>query len=65
MHGFDYFIPHFIIRIRGTRIVVTLDLISKVLHILRVEFADYPDCRRLKTVSKDELTSLFCETPSS
>ena len=26
---------------------------------------DYPGCDRLRTVSKDELSSLFCETPSS
>ena len=45
--------------------VVTLDLISDMLHVLRVEFADYPDCKRLRTVSKDKLLSRFCETPSS
>ena len=65
MHGFDYFVPNFITRVRGTRIVVIPDLISKVLHIPRVEFADYVGCPRLRTVSKDELMSLFCETPSS
>ena len=26
---------------------------------------NYPGCNRLRTVSKDELSSLFCETPSS
>ena len=26
---------------------------------------DYPGCECLRTVSKDELASLFCETPSS
>ena len=41
MHEFDYSVPHFITRVRGTRIVVTPDLISEVLHIPRVEFADY------------------------
>ena len=46
-------------------IVVTPDLISEVLYILRVEFVDYPSCERLRTASKDELMSLFCETPSS
>ena len=65
MHGFDYSVSHFITRVRGTRIVVTLDLISAVLHVLRVEFADYLSCYRPKSVSKDELSSLFCETPSS
>ena len=52
MHGFDYFVPNFITRVRGTRIVVTPDLIFEVLHILRVEFANYPSCPCLRTVSK-------------
>ena len=60
MHGFDYSVPYFITRVRGTHIVVTLDLISEVLHVLRVEFADYPNCPRLRTVSKDELMSFNC-----
>ena len=59
MHEFDYSVPHFITCVRGTRIVVTLDLISKVLHVLRVEFADYPNSDCLRTMSKDELMSLF------
>ena len=36
-----------------------------VLHVPRVEFVDYPGCDRLRTVSKDKLSSLFYETPSS
>ena len=55
MHGFDYSVPQFITCVRGTRIVVTPDLISEVLHVSRVEFTDYPGCEHLKTVSKDEL----------
>ena len=51
--------------IRGTRIVVTLDIVSEVLHIPRVAHPDYLSCNCLRTVSKDELSSLFCETPSS
>ena len=54
MHGFDYSIPHFITRVQGTHIVVTPDLISEVLHIPRVEFADYLGCDCLRTVSKDK-----------
>ena len=65
MHGFDYYNSHFVTHIQGTRIIVTPVLISKVLHILRVEFADYPDRERLRTMSKDELSSRFYETPSS
>ena len=56
---------YFITRVRGTRIVVTLNLISELLHVPRVEFVDYPGCERLRTLSKDELSSLFCEIPSS
>ena len=65
MHRFDYSIPHFITRVRGTRIVVTPDLIFEVLHVPRVEFANYPGCDHLRIVSKDKLMYLFCETPSS
>ena len=65
IHGFDYSIPHFFNRIRGTRIVVTLDLIFEALHISRVEFANYSSYDRIWIVSKDKLSSLFCETPSS
>ena len=65
MHRFDYSVPHFITRIRGTRIVVTPDLLSEVLQVLKVVHPNYPDCDCLKTMSKDELSSLFYETPSS
>ena len=64
MHGFDYSVPHFVTRVRGTLIVVTLDIVSDVLHIPMVAHPGYPGCNRLRTVSKDELSSLFCETPS-
>ena len=64
MHGFDYFVPHFITRVRGTCIVVTSNLIFEVLHIPRVKFADYPGYDHLRTVTKDELLSRFYETPS-
>ena len=65
MHGFDSSIPHFLTSVRGICIVVTLELISDMLHVLRVSHPDYPSCPRLRTVSKDKLLSLFCETPSS
>ena len=65
MHRFDTSIPYFFFRIRGTRIVVTPNVVSEVLHIPRAAHPDYPNCDRLRTVSKDELLSLFCETPSS
>ena len=64
MHGDDTLVPQFVIHVQGTRTVVTLNLISKELHILRVAHPDYPGCDRLKTVSKEELSSLFCKTPS-
>ena len=64
MHKFDYSVPHFITHVRGKHIVVTPNLISEVLHVSRVAHPDYPGYDRLKIVSKDELMSLFCETPS-
>ena len=65
MRRFDYSVPLFVTHVWGTRMVVTSDLISKVLHVLKVEFADYPGCKHLRTVSKDKLLSRFYETPSS
>ena len=65
MHGFDYSIPQFLTHVRGICMVVTSDIVSEVLHVPRVAHLDYPSCDRLKTVSKDKLASLFCETPSS
>ena len=65
MHRFNYSIPRFLTFVQGIYIVVTPELISKVLHIPRVSHLDYPDCPRLKILSKDELMSLFYETPSS
>ena len=64
MHGFDSSIPRFLTSIRGIRIVVTLKLISDVLHVPKVSHLDYPSYPRFQTVSKDELMSLFFETPS-
>ena len=65
MHGFDYSVPHFITRVRGTRIVVTPNIVSEVLRVPRVVHPDYPSCDLLRTVSKDELSFLFCEITSS
>ena len=65
IHSIDTFVPQFTTTFKGTRIIVTTDLISEVLHVPRVVHLDYPGYKRLRTVSKDELTSLFCETPSS
>ena len=46
---------------RVTRIVVTPELISKVLCIHRVDHQDYPNHEHLSSISRDELASLFCE----
>ena len=65
MHGINTLVPHFFSRIQGTHIVVTPEFVSKVLHVPRVAHPNYPDCERLRIVSKDELSSRFCKTPSS
>ena len=65
MHGFDTSVPHFVTHVRGTRIVVTPNIISEVLHIPRVAHPDYLGYDHLRTVSKDELSFLFCEISSS
>ena len=64
MHGIDTSVPQFTTVLQGTHIVVTPDLISKILHVPRVAHPNYPICQRLRTVSKDKLLSYFCETPS-
>ena len=65
MHGIDTFVPHFFFCVRGMRIIVTPEIVSEVLHVPRVEHPDCPGYERLRTMSKDELLCLFCETPSS
>ena len=65
MHGFDYSIPQFSTCIRGMHMVVTSDIVFEVLHVPRVAHPDYPGFEHLRTVSLDELASLFCEIPSS
>ena len=55
MHGFDYSVPLFVTRVQGMRIVVTLDIISEVLRVPKVEHLDYPGYERLRTVSKDKM----------
>ena len=64
MHGFDFSVPYFCTRVRGTRITVTPQFVADVLHVPRVESLDYLGCKRLRTVSKDEMISAFCEGPS-
>ena len=64
MHGFDCSVPFFVTCVRGMCIVVTLDIVSDVLHVPRVAHPDYLGCDRLKTMSKDELISTFYERPS-
>ena len=65
MHIFDYSIPLFVTHVRGIRMVVTPNIVSKVLHVPRVAHPNYPSCECLRTISKDKLASLFYETLSS
>ena len=44
--------------------MVIPDIVSEVLYVPRVAHPDYLGCDRLRTVSKDELMSLFFETLS-
>ena len=64
IHDIDTSIPQFAMTFRNARIVVASNLISEILHVLRVSHLDYPSCQHLRTVSKDEVLSHFCETPS-
>ena len=64
MHGFDFSVPFFSTRVRGTHIIVTSQLIADVLHVPRVEHPDYPGYKHLRTVSKDEMIFAFYERPT-
>ena len=64
MHGIDRLVPLFFTRVRGTRIPVTPQLVADVLWVPRIKFPDYPSCEHLRTMSRDELMSTFCERPS-
>ena len=65
MHVIDRSVPFFFTCVRDTRIPITPQLVANVLRVPRIEFSDYPNCERLRTVSRDELMSAFCERPSS
>ena len=65
MHGFDTSVPHFFSHVRGTRIIVTPEIVFVVLYVPRVAHPNYPGYDCLRIVSKDELSSLFYETTSS
>ena len=65
MHGIDRSVSLFFTHVRGTHIPVTPQLIADVLRVPRIEFPDYPSYERLRTVSKDELMSAFCERPTA
>ena len=65
MHGIERSVPLFFTRVRGMRIPVTPQLVADVLRVPRIEFPDYPSCERLRTVSRDELISAFCERPTA
>ena len=64
MHGIDRLVPLFFTRVRGTCIPITPQLVADVLRVPRIEFPDYPNCKHLWTVSKDELVAAFYECPS-
>ena len=63
MHEIDRLVPLFFTHVRGTRIPVTPQLVADVLWVPRIEFPDYPGCEHLRTVSRNELMSAFCERP--
>ena len=65
MHRINHSVPLFFIRVRGTRILVTPQLVVDVLRVPKIEFPDYPGCERLRTVSRDELMFAFCEHPTA
>ena len=65
MHRIDRSVPLFFTRVQGMHIPVTLQLVADMLRVPRIKFLDYPGCERLRTVSRDELMSAFCENPTA
>ena len=65
MHRINRYVPLFFTHIQGTRIPITPQLVADVLRVPRIEFPDYPSCEHLRTVSRDELLSTFCECPTA
>ena len=65
MHRIDRSVPLFFTPIQGMHIPVTPQLLTDVLRIPRIKFPDYPSCKHLRTVSRDELMSSFCERPTA
>ena len=61
MHAINTSVPQITTVFCGTCIIVTPDFISEVLHVPRVDRPDYPSHPHLTSISRDELTSLFCE----
>ena len=59
IHNINTSVPQFAMRVRGTRIVVTANLVVEVLRVPRVAHLDYLGCDHLQTVSRDELISLL------
>ena len=45
--------------------MVTPNIVSEVLHVLRVEHPNYPSYEHMRTVSEDKLISAFCKRPSN
>ena len=46
---------------RGTRIVVTLDLLSSIQCVPKVDHLEYPSHSSICNIPHDELASRFCE----
>ena len=63
IHAISISIPQFTTIFWGTRIVVTPNLITNVLHVPKVACSDYPSHPHLRSISQDELASHFCERP--
>ena len=61
MHANVTSMPRFTMVFRGTHILVTPEFIFEVLNVLRVVCLDYPSHTHLRSISRDEMTSLFCE----
>ena len=63
IQAIDTFVPRFTALVHGT-CILTLELISEVLHVPRLAILDYLRSLVLQSLSRDALVSHFCERPS-
>ena len=61
MHAIDISVPQFTMVFKGTRIVVTSDFLSSILHVPMLDRPNYPNRPYLRNTLRHKQALLFCE----